>query len=434
MGYTPPRDEQPIVVGSLDQLQRLLVAGANITIALVDGDFVITATGGGIPLGAANQLLGMNAAGDDYEWKTLIPGDNVTIDYAPGTITINSAGAGPAYFEFEGYFNAEFGNSIAGGKNNLLAIDGAGNGYVGVSNESFDDSYVLKFDAATGEVLATSPVQSGLNIQKMCLSPDGSKLYAYTRFDDVLIVYDTSDMSELHNASFGMTTVYVMDISPDGSQLVFSTQGGTPTVYIVDTATYAVTSFSITGNTGTNFVCFAPNGNLYISYSVAGGATYDQIFEYDTSGTLIDTFTLGLPGGVGSRDAVPFGVDMDTGIIYGVEYTGGTNAYAFAYDPSGPGLLGYTDLGGESGKAVGQGLAFPVISDGKAYLTTSDDADTNPKCLVSIDNLGVATIQPLTDFAAFSLFYSVVIANGQAYIYGQKDANYGAVVCLQALP
>lgn len=40
------------------------------------------------PLGAANQILGVNAGGTANEYKTLTQGNGITIANAPGVITI----------------------------------------------------------------------------------------------------------------------------------------------------------------------------------------------------------------------------------------------------------------------------------------------------------------------------------------------------------
>lgn len=40
------------------------------------------------PLGSANQILGVNAAGTANEYKTLTDGNGIDITFAPGVITV----------------------------------------------------------------------------------------------------------------------------------------------------------------------------------------------------------------------------------------------------------------------------------------------------------------------------------------------------------
>lgn len=45
-------------------------------------------------LGGPNTILGINAAGTAYEFKTLVAGSGITINYAPGQITFTATGSG----------------------------------------------------------------------------------------------------------------------------------------------------------------------------------------------------------------------------------------------------------------------------------------------------------------------------------------------------
>lgn len=74
-------------------LTRSISSIANVSTAT--GVLSITNGGTGLTsLGGPNTVLGVNAAGTALEYKTLVAGSNVTINYAPGQITIASTGGG----------------------------------------------------------------------------------------------------------------------------------------------------------------------------------------------------------------------------------------------------------------------------------------------------------------------------------------------------
>lgn len=53
--------------------------------------------------GSANQILGKNAANDEFELKTLVEGSNITITHGAGTITIESSGGGAGGPDIEAF-------------------------------------------------------------------------------------------------------------------------------------------------------------------------------------------------------------------------------------------------------------------------------------------------------------------------------------------
>jgi hypothetical protein len=53
-------------------------------------------------LGTSNQVLGVNSGATGLEYKSVLPGTNVSIVHAAGSITINSTGGSGASYHIDG--------------------------------------------------------------------------------------------------------------------------------------------------------------------------------------------------------------------------------------------------------------------------------------------------------------------------------------------
>lgn len=167
---------------------------------------------------------------------------------------------------------------------------------------------IVKIDVPTGAVLSTLDLGADSHPSMLLVNSAGTHCYVFNtdpanRMSSTLYDVATADLS-LANAVTLENGPYVdyydsnvsVDLSPDGSTLAFAT-GQDDNVYLMDTASYAVTSFpagnSVTDGQPAAAVCFADSADdsIYVAYTGIG-----DVDKYSASGSYDSTLSTGVSG------------------------------------------------------------------------------------------------------------------------------------------
>lgn len=173
---------------------------------------------------AANVVLGVNAAGTAYEYKTLTEGTGVTISYGVGTITIGQASVTSLADGSVGSPSLTFANSATTGLYRVGA-DSIGVSIAGVNKITVNSTAttVAKLNATaldTSGVLISGTYTPTLN---NTLNIDASTAYAaqYMRVGNVVTVSGNVDIDPTAGGGTDTTLSFSVPIAAD-----FTSQGG----------------------------------------------------------------------------------------------------------------------------------------------------------------------------------------------------------------
>ncbi len=375
--------------------------------------------GGGIAVdGDGNAYVTGYTGSDDFPTTAGAFDTSSSISGDAFVTKLNSAGTGLDYSTFMGGGNVDRGNGIA--------VDSSGFAYV--------IGYTSTNDFPTTEDAFDTTVNGGLDAFVAKLSADGSALvystflggsdydlgnaiavdsggYAYvagnspsSNFPVTAGAFDTT-----YNGGFG--DVFVTKLSPDGSDIVYSTfLGGIEREYgtaiAVDSGGAAYVSgragsasfpttpgaFDTTHEGGTCDT--GPCNDVFVTKLNAAGSA----LEYSTFlGGTGDDFGTGIAlDSSGSAFVTGYTLSSDfptTPFAYDATYNGGEDVFIARLNPSGTGLIYSTYFGGSSSFPIGgdYGSAIAVDEGGSVYVagqTFGSDFPTTPGALKRRNRFG----------------------------------------------
>jgi len=134
------------------------------------------------------------------------------------------------------------------------------NGHIGyVAN--IHSSTITIIDMQTLRVRETL----SFHADSMVLSPDGLRLFAAQRTQDILLVLDTTSHKPI--AQISMKAPHGIAITPDGQRLYITNSGANQTVTVVDSSTNVIIETIKVGNTPTGMI-ISPDGSwAYVAVS-----------------------------------------------------------------------------------------------------------------------------------------------------------------------